>query len=205
VTVRNWTPDVPESRGEREHRIRRRLGRWTITAGRVLLVGAPLLVGILWLVPIPWSTTSSGPSFWMPEAALLVTVLWLTLLPAMLLPVTPIDLVEVSEGKLTGPTVLGRRSVDLEAARVVLSVPLPSKSTSSVLHLVRDQRGWMLVDVDGLADLSGAEPPETIFAAARKRKLRWYVHLVAALGVVAWFGGSIVAGTVLLILALDAR
>lgn len=205
MTIQQGSPTAPESRAERERRVRRRLSGWTIAAGRILLVGAPLLVGILWLIPIAWSTTSSGPSFWVPEFALLVAVLWLILLPAMLLPVTPVTLVEVSEGKLTGQTVLGRRSIDLDAAWIVLSVPLPSKFTSSTLHLVRGHRSWMLVDVSGLTDLSGDEPPETIFAAARKRKLRWYIHLAAALAVLGWFGASVVAGTVLLVWTLGAR
>lgn len=205
MTVREWTPNAPESRAERERRIRRRVGRWIIVAGRALLVGAPLVVGVLWLVPVSWSFASSGPSFWVPESASLVTILWLTMLPAMLLPWTPAALFEVSEGNFAGVTVLGRRYVDVEMARVVLSLPLPSKYTSPVVHVIRDRRHWLLVQVEAFDDISGAEPPETILAAAQGRRIRWYVYVIAWLGALAWLLASIVGGMGLLWLSISTR
>lgn len=204
VILREWTPDVPESRLERERRIRRRMYTWVVAAGRVLLVGAPVLVGVLWLVPISWSSLS-GPSFWVPESALMLAILWLLMLPAMLLPWTPAALFEVSEGKLTGVTVLGRRQLDLETARIVLSVPVPSKLSSPVAHVIRDHRHWLIVEVEGFDDLSGAEPPETILAAAQRARIRWYLRVMAWVGGIAWLFASIAGGVGLLWLAISVR
>lgn len=203
VIVREWTPDVPESRSERERRIRRRMYTWVVVAGRVLLVGAPVLVGVVWLVPISWSS-SSGPSFWVPESVAMLAMVWLLMLPAMLLPWTPAALFEVSEGKLTGVTVLGRRQVDLETARIALSMPVPGDSSSQA-YVIRDPRQWLIVEVDGFHDLSGAEPPETILAAAQNTRIRWYVHLMAWVGGIAWLITSIAGGLGLLWLAISVR
>ena len=205
VILREWTPNAPESRSERERRIRRRMGNWVIVSGRSLLVGAPVAVIVLWVVPISWSFASSGPSFWVPESAFLLAILWLLMLPAMLLPWTPEALFEVSEGKLTGVTVLGRRYVDLETARILLSVPVPSKYSSPVAHVIRDRRHWLIVEVEGFDDLSGAEPPETILAAAQKTRIRWYVYATAWVGALAWLFASIAGGLGLLWLAISAR
>jgi len=138
-------------------------------------------------------------------SAFVLSILWLTLLPSMLLPMAPAALVDARDGKLSGETVLGRRWIDLEAARIVLSVPIPGKYAWPVVHLVSDHRRWLLVRVSGFDDLSGTDPPETILAAAQKRKRRWYVAVIAFLGTAAWFMASIVGATVLLLMALRVR
>jgi hypothetical protein len=160
--------------------------------GRVLIVGSPAAVIAARLARGLWGPNydpAHGPwTHWVPITAMLLALAWVILLPSLLLPITPVILLESKDGQMSGPTVLGRRHLDAGSVRVEWSMPVPGRVTT-VIHLLRDaQHAWLMAEDVGVPDLSSAtESPETLIETARTAPVAKGMRLWGWATSIGWF------------------
>jgi len=123
--------------------------QWLVWGGRVLVVAAPLAVVGCRLTHSEWASAPADagglPGHWIPNVALALSFVWALTLPFLVLPITPLSLLEIERGELRGPTVLGTRRVRMAKLQRFRGWYAPGRFTHSLAYVLRDDgHGWLI-------------------------------------------------------------
>lgn len=134
------------------------VARALLLAGRALLVVAPVSVVVARLSRGSWAEVpldAGLPDHPVPQLTMLIAFVFALVVPLLLLPVGSVWLVTVADGALTVPTVLGRRTVRVDSARLS-AWWVPGRGWDSWFYVLRDRRGrWVIVGHSTLRLLPG--------------------------------------------------